>query len=150
MSDAMENQEVIERAVFRVQLADVTPTWAIVSSFFAPIFADAKTHTPEDVRQILLAGRAQLWVQWRIQEQEIEASFVTEFVTYPRGVWIRLWLGGARPGTKVDYHAVKGAMTLFARQNGARGFEITGRHGWLRRFPEAVVEGLMMRVTFDV
>jgi hypothetical protein len=149
MSEVQEETEVVERAVFRVQLTDISATWELVKGYFAPVFAEAKTHTPEDVRLILLRQGAQLWVQWNLGTQAIEAAFVTEMVIYPRGVWVRLWLGGAQPGAKVDYQAVRGAMTLFATQNGAMGFEITGRHGWLRKFPEAVVEGLMMRVTFD-
>jgi hypothetical protein len=135
--------------VFRVALPDISATWARLTPLFAPIFAKAVTHEPEDVRQILLAQEAQLWVQWNVETKTIEAAFVTQFVKYPRGIWVRLWLGGALPDVPVDYDGVRGALTFWARQNGARGFEIVGRQGWLRRLPEAVLEGLCLRSTFD-
>lgn len=140
---------VEERAVFRVSPPDICPTWAVIEPFFCPVFQDCKTHLPEDVRDILLSQQAQLWVQWNGTVRQIEAAFVTEFVKYPRGIWVRLWLGGAKMDKKVDYRAVRGALTIWARNNGCRGFEIIGRHGWLRKFPESVVEGLCMRTTFD-
>lgn len=152
MSETAEHQvdiPISERAIFRVQLTDISSTWALVKGYFAPIFADCVTHTPEDVRLLLLDQRAQLWVQWNVVTGIIEAAFVTEMVVYPRGVWVRVWLGGVRPGEKADTRGVRGAIVLFAKQNGALGLEVTGRHGWLRRFPDAKVEGLMMRVTFD-
>lgn len=149
MSEVAERNAVVERAVFRVALPDISATWAHVLPFFAPIFASSRTHLPDDVRLILLAQQAQLWVQWNTVTATIEAAFVTEFIKYPRGIWVRLWLGGAPAESLVDYDAVRGALTLWARQNGARGFEIVGRHGWLRKLPEAVLEGLSMRSTFD-
>lgn len=149
MSETAEHDKVISRAVFRVKPPDVSGTWVNVVDFFKPIFATSKTHEPDDVRDILLTNKAQLWVQWNITEAKIEAAFVTEFVGYPMGVWIRLWLGGAAHDAKVDYKAVEGALTIWARQNCCRGFEIVGRHGWLRKFPSAVVEGLCLRTTFD-
>jgi hypothetical protein len=148
MSEVTENI-VVERSVFRIAPPEVTATWARVVGFFSPVFAQCKTHDPDDVRQAILLQKAQLWVQWNSTDAVIECAFVTEFIGYPKGVWVRLWLGGAAPDAKVDYHAVQGALTLWARQNSARGFEIVGRHGWLRKFPEAVLEGLCMRSTFD-
>jgi len=149
MSETVEHDQGIKRAVFAVKPCDVSATWANVVDFFKPIFATSRTHEPNDVRDILLTQKAQLWVQWNITEAKIEAAFVTEFIGYPMGVWIRLWLGGAAHDAKVDYQAVERALTNFARQNSCRGFEIVGRHGWLRKFPSAVVEGLCLRTTFD-
>ena len=150
MSETAEHDKVIERAVFTVKPTDISATWANVVWILQANFCRmSKTHEPDDVRDILLTQKAQLWVQWNITEAKIEAAFVTEFVGYPMGVWIRLWLGGAAHDAKVDYQAVERALTNFARQNACRGFEIIGRHGWLRKFPSAVVEGLCLRTTFD-
>ena len=140
---------LFDRSVFRVSLPNVTAAWGHVLPWFASIFADRLTHTPEDVRQLLLAERAQLWVQFCEKTGEVEAAFVTEFAVYPRGVWVRIWLGAAPPKVEIHYEMVRAAMSEWARMNGCRGFEIIGRHGWLRKFPEATVEGLAMRVTFD-
>src|ERR1700761_8545632 len=144
MSEVIENKTV-ERAVFRVAPPDISATWAMVKNFFNPIWADCQTHVADDVLKILLLQQSQLWVQWNSTEGKIEAAFVTEFIGYPKGMWIRLWLGGGAPDAKVDYQAVRGALTVWARQNCARGFEIIGRHGWLRKFHDAKVEGLCMR-----
>jgi len=140
---------LIDRSVFRVSLPNVTPAWFRVLPWFASIFADRPTHTPEDVRLSLLAERSQLWVQFCEASGEVEAAFVTEFAVYPRGVWVRIWLGAAPPKVKIHYELVRAAMSEWARMNGCRGFEIIGRHGWMHKFPEATVEGLAMRVTFD-
>lgn len=135
--------------VFRVSVPDISATWANVVPMFTKLFAESKTHEAEDVRQTLLVQAAQLWVQWNTETATIEAAFVTEFVKYPRGIWLRLWLGGALPDAPLDYDLVRDALTVWAKQNGARGFEIIGRPGWLRKLHEAKLEGLCLRSTFD-
>lgn len=137
------------RVVFCVAPQDVDAAWSVSSRFLGKVFAESKTHTADDVRDILLEKRANLWVQWCIDTGIVEAAFVTEFVKYPKGVWVRLWLGGAHSGSGVDYLLAEDALTKWAKQNGCRGFEIVGRHGWARKFPDAVVEGLCMRTTFS-
>src|SRR5271157_2675030 len=135
------------RSVFRVALPNVTPVWNQVAPWFEPIFAERPTHNAHDVWKIIMSEQAQLWVQWCQDQQRIESAFVTEFGVYPRGVWVRIWLGAALPKTNVEYSLIQAAMSEWARTHGARGFEIIGRHGWLHKFPEAKVEGLAMRVT---
>ena len=154
MTDTKEKTKPVDpalftRSIFRVSVPNISSTWAYIQPWFASIFADKPTHTPDDVWQMLLAERAQLWIQFCQETGAIEAAFVTEFAAYPRGVWVRIWLGAAPPKVKIHYNMVKAAMNEWARMHGARGFEIIGRHGWLHKFPEAVVEGLCMRVTFD-
>ena len=144
-----DDSGLFTRAVFRVALPNLAATWAIVSPWMASIFADRPTHTPDDVFRSLLAEQSQLWVQFCQDDGAIEAAFVTEFAVYPKGIWVRIWLGAAPPRVKIEYDLVRAAMTEWARMHGARGFEVTGRHGWLHKFPEATVEGLTMRITFD-
>jgi hypothetical protein len=79
----------------------------------------------------------------------MEAAFVTEFVGYPKGIWVRLWMAGTARETAVDYDAVRGALTIWAKHNKARGFEIIGRQGWLRKLGESRLEGLCLRSVFD-
>jgi hypothetical protein len=136
-------------SVFRIAPPEITATWERVVGFFAPIFADCKTHNEEDVRLSLLIQTSQLWIQWNAETKVIEAAFVTEFANYPRGLWVRLWLAGVNGNVKVDYDAVRGAITVWAKQNKALGFEITGRQGWLRKLCEARLEGVCLRSVFD-
>jgi hypothetical protein len=149
MNEMAPLADLIPRSVFRVQVPNITPAWNVLMPLFQPIFDDRPTHTAEDVRLLLMAQQAQLWIQWNQDTAQMEAAFVTEFAVYPRGIWVRIWLGAAQPKTKVEYSLVRAAMTEYARTNGCRGFEVNGRHGWIHKFPEAKVEGLAMRVTFE-
>lgn len=106
----------------------------------------ASTHTDEDVRRALLAGQSQLWAQ--IEDDVVQAVAVTEFISYPRGVFVRVWIAGARDDTRMDTDAFYDLLTDWAQRHRCCGFEAIGRHGWLRKVPQARVAGLVMRVVF--
>ena len=74
------------------------------------------------------------------------AAPVTEFVDYPSGLYLRIWLCGSCPGTPMDNEMWLEAIDQYRSASGAIGFECIGRHGWLKRFP-LKVEGVVMRWT---
>ena len=95
---------------------------------------------------MLMAQLCNVWVQW--VEPTVEAIVISEFASYPKGVWVRAWLAAARRDREMDDDGFLLALTEWARAHKCRGFEAGGRHGWTRRMANVSVEGLRMRVTF--
>lgn len=73
------------------------------------------------------------------------SAAVSEFVEYPAGLYVRVWLAGAVPERKMDMDAFVETLDRWRIANGCVDFEWIGRHGWLKVFPWARVCGLMMR-----
>lgn len=131
-------------AIFQVAVSNITPAWPQLEPILGAALALSSTHDLESVRRALMGQSAHLWVQW--DGERIEAAVVSEFVHYPTGIWNRVWLGGARPDAKMDIDGFVSAMTEWGRAHGCVGLEAIGRHGWLRKCPEARAEGLVMRM----
>lgn len=134
--------EITVPAVMRVMPENITPLWSQIEHLLLPVLALTSTHTAEDVRRSLMSMQAQLWA--RIEGGEVKAVVTTEFVNYPVGLFVRVWHAGALTGA-MDDDAFFDVLDRWRQANGCVGFEAVGRHGWLRRFPEARVEGLVMR-----
>jgi hypothetical protein len=132
--------------ILKVWPENVTALWPQIEPLLIPALAVSSTHEPEDVRRAVMTGSAQLWVQ--MVDDVVEAVVTTEFVNYPLGVFVRVFTAGARPDHKMDTAGFLPILTEFAQRNGCVGFEAIGRHGWLRKIPNARVEGLVMRVPF--
>lgn len=134
----------IERppAIMRIMPDNVMPLWPQFAALFTPAMRAVSTHTIEDVRKAILAMRAQLWAQ--MSGDTVEAAATTEFVEYPAGLFVRVWLAGARKDCRFDDSGFYSLMDRWREANGCVGFEAIGRHGWLRKFP-ARVEGLILR-----
>jgi len=131
--------------IFRVFPENIARLWPQVSPLFAPLLAERPTYSDEDARLLCMGGAGQLWVQW--QEPTVEAAIVTEFATYPRGCWVRIWLDGARKDCRQDHHGFLSELEKWRDVNGCRGFECIGRAGWAKLFPQAKLEGIMLRWT---
>lgn len=128
--------------IFLVSVENVLPLWPQWEPLVTRALRGIPTHEPADVRRAVLGEMAHLWAQWT---ERLEAFVVTEFVNYPRGRWLRLWLAASAPGTDFNSGAFEDALSQWRDVNGCRGFEIIGRMGWLRRFPTAKFEGVIMR-----
>jgi hypothetical protein len=135
--------DVSSAPIFRVLPENVTPLWPQLLTLFKPALAMVSTHKAEDVRRAIMASRAQLWAQ--ISGDTVLGAATTEFIEYPVGIYVRVWLAGARGGERFDDQGFFEVMNRWREQNGCVGFEAIGRHGWLRRFPRAKVEGLVLR-----
>ena len=134
----------ISGKIMRVMPEHVTPLWPQFEALLLPALRMVSTHTSEDVRRAIMAMRAQLWAQ--MAGDTVEAAATTEFVDYPVGMFVRVWLAGARRDRRMDESAFFEMMDQWREQHGCVGFEAIGRHGWLKRFPEAKVEGLVLRM----
>lgn len=129
--------------LMRVMPENVTPLWPQLEGLFVPALVLVSTHTPEDIRRALMVGRAQLWAQ--ISGDVVEAAATTEFIDYPVGLYVRVWLAAARKDRRFDTDAFFDMMNRWREQNRCVGFEAIGRVGWLRKFPDAGAEGLILR-----
>jgi hypothetical protein len=140
--------------VFMVAVENVMPLWPLWEPLLIRALRNLDTHNATDVRRAVLGEQAHLWVQWDASVQQmpvqpgpLQAFIVTEFAVYPRGTWLRLWLAGAMPGTPMDDNAFEDALAVWRDAHNCRGYEVVGRMGWLRRFPEARFQGAVMRTT---
>jgi hypothetical protein len=122
---------------------NVTPLWPQLVALFRPALAMVSTHTAEDLRRAIMAMRAQLWVQ--MVNEVVTSAVVTEFVEYPAGLHVRVWLAGAEPTREMDKTAFVETLDRWRIAHNCVAFEAIGRHGWLRIFPWLKVEGMVMR-----
>ena len=131
--------------ILRVNPVDVTALWDQVQPLITSALRDIPTHDAEDVRGAILAGTSTLFIQFR---EVVEAIAVTQFAAFPKGIWLSIWLVGARPDYALDDAAFLDVMTTFQEINGCRGFQYTGaRQGWIKRFPGFKLEGVNLRQT---
>lgn len=133
-----------EPRVIRVMVENVMPLWPQWEPLLKRALHGIETHDAFDIRRAVLGEAAQLWVQWA---DALHAFVVSEIVTYPKGSWLRLWLAATAPGVLIEGDKFEDALAEFRDASGCRGFEIIGRMGWLRRFPEARFVGAVMRTT---
>ena len=133
--------------IYRVFPWNISQNWQQFADVLAPAIAMTPTHNAEDVRLACMSGRADMWAQW--EEPIVESAAVTEFISYPRGLWLRIWLGACRPDRKQDSAGFLREFKQWARVNGCLGIEIAGRMGWARRFPEFKIEGVGMRMFLE-
>lgn len=129
--------------VIRVMPENVTPLWPQLAELFRPVLATVSTHTSEDVRKSIMAMRAQLWIQ--MVDRNVVSAAVTEFVDYPTGMFVRVWLVGAVNDKRMDIQAYVDTLDHWRSAHGCLGFEWIGRAGWMKHFPDATMEGLLMR-----
>ena len=90
---------------------------------------------PEDVRERLADGRMHLFLFWQREPREMLGALVTEFVLHPRGKALVLCLLGGTELIRWLDRLLE--VEAFAREEGCRWIELSGRFGW-----ERVLRGL--------
>lgn len=121
--------------------------WPHCMPLLKPAVDRLQTHTIEDVRKSLFCNQAHLWLQW--SNEKGEAAAVTEFVNYPQGLWLRIWLMGAARGAQVLWDQFEKAIIGFAADNNCAGIEHYGRKGWAKRYPGTDTETRIYRHAFN-
>jgi hypothetical protein len=129
--------------VFRIWPENISALWSQLEPLLERAVATSSTHKIEDVRRSVMSGQAQLWCQ--IDGDEVQAAITTEFINYPVGLFLRVWLAGARRDRKLAVEPFEKLAVDWAQQHGCVGIEAVGRTGWLKKLPYARVEGLVMR-----
>ncbi len=126
--------------IMRAALENIMPLWPQVAPLLERPLAVSVTHELEDVRRMIMSGHAHLWVQWT---DHVEAAVVSEFISYPRGLFLNAWLAGSIDG-EMDRLGFVEALREWARLNGCVRLRATGRAGWLKVVPGSLIEGLVM------
>lgn len=129
---------------FRVAVENVGELWPQVEPLVTQGLRGIPTHDAEDVRKLIYAHECHLWVQ--VDMPVVEAIVVTQFKAYPKGVALLAWIISALPEPGFETEETLWALSAWARSHNCKWLEASGRHGWVRRIPQAVVEGLIMRV----
>lgn len=137
----------MEKVITMIYPANIMTIWNQLPALLEPALAITKTHNIEDLRQSLLAGKSQLWIQW---SNKVEAAVVTEFVGYPRGVWCRFWLAGALKDANIMWEKFFDVLWDFAKENKCAGIEDCGRGGWSRYAPQALKIAVLRRIPIGV
>jgi hypothetical protein len=135
-----------EATVMRLAIENVAPAWEQIYPLVRAALRGHPTHSVEDVRHRLLSNQATPWVQW---SDHIEAIAVTDFVTYPQGLCLRVWLCGANRIDRLDTNKFSVALKDWARANKCRWIESVGRIGWARLIPDVKIEGVVVRHTLE-
>lgn len=130
-----------ESILVRVAIENISPLWDQVAPQLQRSLDLVGTHDHEDVRKLLLIGAAHLWVQW---SDRVEACIVTQFISYPKGLWLRIWLAGSSGESEPNWKAFGEATKTWALANQCKRRDIVGRPAWLRLFPGARMEGIIM------
>ena len=146
MSEVLDDLEVMTPSVFRVAIENVSAIWQEVEPLVQKALRTEPTHDVDDVRSAILSNQANLWVQ---RSDHIEGVVVTEFVSYPRGLALRVWLAGARDEDRGAHALFQARLYQWAKMNRCKWIEAVGRAGWLRRVPGFTYSGVVMRMVVD-
>ena len=143
MGSKRMNQETVITMIYPANIAQI---WSEVEPLLEPAVSITGTHNCEDVYQSLMGGKSQLWVQW---SGKVDAAVVTEFISYPRGLWFRFWLAGALKGAEVLWKKFYEILYDFAEKAKCRGIEDCGRGGWDFYAPHAKKIGTLRMVEIE-
>jgi hypothetical protein len=127
-----------------LSVANATKAWPQIENLIAPSLAISKTHSAENIRRAILSGKAQAFVEY---QDKIKAIVITEFVDYPLGLFLRVWLGGST-GENPHWSEIRNMTKKFAEDNKCVGLEIIGRKGWAKVFSTLHQEAVMLREYF--
>lgn len=119
-----------EPIITALNVQNVQKVWPEVSKLLTPFLEEAKTHTLDDVLRMLMAGQAQLWIQWN---GRIEVALVTIFAPYPRGLALRIWMAAAQNEETTNWEEWRVALVGFAASNNCVMIEAeSSREGWAK------------------
>lgn len=110
--------------------ANLSAAWPQVAPILRQAVDRLGTHDVDDIRQAILAGNAQLWVQWN---GKCEAALVTEFKSFPKGLFLNVWLFASDPERKPKEEEFEKHIFNFSVANNCVGIRDEGRTGWNRR-----------------
>lgn len=80
------------------------------------------THTYEDVVEMIIQGRMQLW-------PAENSCIVTEITVYPRKKVLHVFLGGGELNEILGMHE---SVVQWAKDHGCSSLTMTGRKGWVK------------------
>lgn len=115
-----------------VHTAHIPKLWEQVIPILEPALVIFNTHDISDAKKDVMSGSKQLWVDY---DNLVQGSAITEFVSYPKGLWLKIWIFGVRKEAKIAWEKFEEKFIEFAKLSGCVGIEHCGRPGWERRNP---------------
>lgn len=119
--------------------------WEIAEDLKCPECRDGDLETKGSPQGFFYVCTSCDWREEEHAKPTVVSAAISEFVEYPAGLYVRVWLAGAVPDRKMDMDAFVETLDRWRIANGCVDFEWIGRHGWLKVFPWAKACGIMMR-----
>lgn len=118
-------------------VGDLTPElavllWQQIRPLLKPLVEEEGLYEVDDILAMHIYGERKIWVACDSETKEIEAAFVTQLCSYPRGKRICNvnYLSGARMESWID--KVVAMTDAFGKASGCFRMAIVGREGWVR------------------
>lgn len=120
---------------------NISNAWHEIEPMMAEVLVVSGTHKTADVHKRLLSGQAQIWVQW---DEGVDAFLVTEFMPFPEMMLLNIWLMAAKKNKEILWEELKKEINKFAKVNDCPIIRVEGRDGFLKMFPEAKKQAVVM------
>lgn len=129
----MDGGVLVRPRVCDVPVEHLSFIWPQARGFVAQALArgGGGRYEASDILDLLLAGKARLWVSWDPERERIEAAIVTETIQYPRLKELHIWLVGG-VDRRAWFAEAETMIAAFARADGCSVIASGGRRGWLR------------------
>lgn len=142
-------------SITQIPLKYVDHYWDVVAPMLEKATEESRgRYNIEAVYQEIKSGTHYLWVIFQ-GDDDILASFTTQFCYYPLKVHAAVLFCGSREGADMDGMSGKWveAMEMFkdwAKLQGCHGIEIVGRKGWARVFKDSGFEESYVTIEAEV
>lgn len=141
----MSNKTVIAY----VEAHKIPSMWEVLHSYLEPQYRDSLAEDVSDVYHALLCGDYSLWFGYTSDKNEPDFCVITYLQNYPRGYFLFVAATFVFAGKKYDPQAVLKFFSDVGKALDCIGYEIIGRAGWERVYPQAHKQGVVLRATFD-
>lgn len=125
----MSTAEQIQPAeLWGVHRDDVDETWPLVRHFIDEALERGGRHTPDEVYEDLMDGKAQLWVAWGSDPVEFLGVMVTYIQRHPLSTILRIWLCVGKDRKRWVHHLP--VVEAWAKEQGCDAVVAVVRPGW--------------------
>lgn len=115
--------------IYSVQTEDIDQIWPEAAPFIKKAVERNEKFEPEDIKQLLLDRKAQLWVV--VDNKQFIAAIITSIEHSATKKWVRvMWAGGS----EIDkWLYAMDVIENWARSIGCHRSMVIGRNGWLKK-----------------
>lgn len=132
-----------------VPALNVHNVWPLVQQPISSVLANNIAFTAQGVHDSLVAGSNTLWLRHaKDNQRDIAACYVTTFAQYDTGLFLVVFICSAMNDHDFNYAATVEFFTELGKSCGAVGWEVVGRSGWGKKYPQLRREGTVFRSLF--
>ncbi|CAM6001449.1 unnamed protein product [Sphagnum balticum] len=121
--------QVQDRMHTRLSVMNVAALWPQIEELLKLDKSLGLTHNLNDIHKMIMAHRVDVWIQFYKPFNCLEALVITEFVNYPRGLFLRAWIACCLPTAKLDDEAFYHLISNWASNNNCIGMQAVGGGG---------------------